>query len=183
MEFYNSDDNNKIRQAVNWIVDIVVVIALAWFLVYAYGTQITITGHSMTGLLNSEDVVLMDRLVYDFSSPDRFDVVVFVREDQKMNVKRVVGLPGETVQIKGGSIYIDGMKLKTPEGMGTISLGGLAENPVELGEDEYFLLGDNPNSSEDSRFANVGNVSESQILGKVWIRISPLINLELIRSK
>ncbi len=100
MDFYHSEDNNKLRQIVNWVVDIVVVIALAWFLVYAYGTQIVIAGHSMLPLLASDDVVLMDRLAYDFGNPDRFDVVVFQREDQKMNVKRVIGLPGETVQIK-----------------------------------------------------------------------------------
>lgn len=183
MEFYHSEDNNKLRQVVNWIVDIVVVIALAWFLVYAYGTQIVITGHSMIPLLTSEDVVLMDRLVYDFGRPDRFDVVVFQREDQKMNVKRVIGLPDETVQIKNNDIYIDGEKLNEPEGLGRVSLAGLAEKPVKLGEDEYFLLGDNRDSSEDSRFSNIGNVSGSQIQGRVWLRILPFVKLEIIRSR
>ena len=173
MEFYNSEENNRIRHVVNWIVDITVVIAFAWFIVYAYGTQIPIAGHSMTPLLQSEDVVLMDRLSYDFGKPDRFDVVVFEREDQKMNVKRVIGLPGETVQIKGGQIYINDELIEQPEGAGSISLAGIAENPVKLGED----------GSEDSRFSNVGNVSGKQIQGRVWIRIAPLANLELIRSK
>ena len=183
MDFYHSEDNNKLRHVVNWIVDIVVVIAFAWFLVYAYGTQIVIAGHSMLPLLASDDVVLMDRLAYDFGNPDRFDVVVFQREDQKMNVKRVIGLPGETVQIKNDEIYIDGEKLKEPAGPGRISLAGLAEKPVKLGDDEYFLLGDNRDSSEDSRFANIGNVSRGQIQGKVWFRILPFVKMELIRSK
>ncbi len=183
MEFYHSEDNNMLRHVVNWVVDIVVVIALAWFLVYEYGTQIVIAGHSMIPLLASDDVVLMDRLAYDFGRPNRFDVVVFQREDQKMNVKRVIGLPGETVQIKNNEIYIDGGKLKEPAGLGRISLAGLAEKPVRLGEDEYFLLGDNRDSSEDSRFSNIGNVSGSQIKGRVWFRILPLVKMELIRSK
>ncbi|MEY8352210.1 signal peptidase I [Lachnospiraceae bacterium 54-53] len=183
MDFYHSEDNNKLRHVVNWMVDIIVVIAFAWFLVYAYGTQITIAGHSMTPLLSSGDVVLMDRLVYDFGQPDRFDVVVFQREDRKMNVKRVIGLPGETVQIKNDEIYIDGEKLTEPAGPGRVSLAGLAEKPVKLGEDEYFLLGDNRDSSEDSRFSNIGNVSGSQIQGKVWFRMLPLSEMELIRSK
>jgi signal peptidase I len=165
------------------VVDIVVVIALAWFLVYAYGTQIVIAGHSMLPLLASEDVVLMDRLAYDFGNPDRFDVVVFQREDQKMNVKRIIGLPGETVQIKNGEIFIDGEMLKEPSGSGRISLAGLAEAPITLGEDEYFLLGDNRDSSEDSRFANIGNVNIDQIQGKVWLRMLPVAKIELIRSK
>ncbi len=183
MDFYHSEDNNKLRHVVNWVVDIVVVIAFAWFLVYAYGTQIVVAGHSMIPLLASDDVVLMDRLVYDFGRPGRFDVVVFQREDQKMNVKRVIGLPGETVQIKNDEIYIDGEKLKEPAGIGRVSLAGLAEKPIKLGEDEYFLLGDNRDSSEDSRFSNIGNVSGSQIQGKVWLRMLPFVKMELIRSK
>lgn len=180
VEFYNSEENNKLRHVINWIVDIVVVIAFAWFLVYAYGTQIPIAGHSMTPLLQSEDVVLMNRLAYDFGKPDRFDVVVYERGDQKLNVKRVIGLPGETVQIMDGKVYIDGEVLEQSEGMSDISLAGLAENPVKLGEDQYFLLGDNRDSSEDSRFANVGNVSESQVQGRVWFRISPIARIEVI---
>lgn len=183
MDFYHSEDNNNLRHIVNWFVDIVVVIAFAWFLVYAYGTQIMIAGHSMTPLLASSDVVLMDRLTYDFGSPARFDVVVFQREDQKMNVKRVIGLPGETVQIKNDEIYINGGKLMEPAGLGRVSLAGLAEKPIKLGDDEYFLLGDNRDSSEDSRFSNIGSVSGSQIQGKVWFRVLPIAKLELIRSK
>ncbi|WP_124066514.1 signal peptidase I [Clostridium sp. E02] len=183
MDFYHSEDNNKLRHVVNWIVDIVVVIAFAWFLVYAYGTQIVVSGHSMLPLLASDDVVLMNRLSYDFGHPDRFDVVVFQRDDQKMNVKRVIGLPGETLQIKNDDIYMNGVKLQQPAGLGRVSLAGLAEKPVKLGEDEYFLLGDNRDSSEDSRFSNIGNVSGSQIKGKVWFRMLPVGKIELIRSK
>ena len=166
---------------VNWIVDITVVIAFAWFIVYAYGTQIPIAGHSMTPLLQSEDIVLMDRLSYDFGKPDRFDVVVFEREDQKTNVKRVVGIPGDEIQIIDGELYVNQEKVALPEDR-KISLAGLAEKPVKLEEQEYFLLGDNPDSSEDSRFANIGNVREDQIIGKVWLRLFPLIRIGLIRS-
>ena len=183
VEFYRSEENNKLRHVVNWVVDIVVVIAFAWFLVYVYGTRIPVAGHSMTPLLESGDVVLMDRLSYAFGKPDRFDVVVYERGDQKLNVKRVIGLPGETVQITGGEIYIDGKLLKQGEGMSGISLAGIAENPIKLGEDQYFLLGDNRDSSEDSRFANVGNVSEDQIQGRVWLRVSPVARLGLINRE
>lgn len=183
MEFYHSEENNKLRQAVNWVVDIIVVIAFAIFLIYACGEQISVSGRSMMPLLEPGDIVLMDRLAYDFGHPDRFDVVVFEREDQKMNVKRVIGLPGETIEIKSNGIYIDGEKLKEPEGLGRVSLAGLAEKPVKLGVGEYFLLGDNRDSSEDSRFSNIGNVSDGQIQGKVWLRLFPLKRLELIDLK
>ena len=135
----------------------------------------------MSPSLNAYDVVMVNQLSYDLGKPDRFDVVVFRREDGKANIKRIIGLPGETVQIRGGQVYINGEVLPDERELGTVSLAGLAENPITLGEDEYFLLGDNQNSSEDSRFSNVGNVKEDQILGKVWFRIFPAINMGSIR--
>lgn len=183
MKFYRSEEDNRLRRLVHWVVDVIVVIAFALFLVFAYGTQIPIAGHSMMPLLESGDVVLMDRLTYDFGKPGRFDVVVFEREDKKLNVKRIIGLPGETVQIKGGQVYINDQLLNEPEGLCSISLSGIAQSPVKLGKSEYFLLGDNRDSSEDSRFANVGNVSGKQILGKVWIRILPLANLDFLGAE
>lgn len=182
MEFYQSEETNLLRRITGWVVDIIVVLSLAWFCLYAFGTQIRIAGQSMTPELHPDDVVLMNRLAYDFGKPDRMDVVVFMREDEKTNVKRVIGLPGETVQITGGSIYINGERLEAENGLDQVSLGGLAENPVELGDDEYFLLGDNRESSEDSRFANIGNVKKEQIMGKVWLRLFPLIDFSFIGS-
>ena len=179
MEFYQ-EETNKLRRMIVWLVDIIVVISLAWFVVYGFGTQIRITGQSMTPELRSEDVVLMNRLSYDLGSPKRFDVVVFERDDKKPNVKRVIGLPGETVQIKNGQIYIDDKPLEADKGLGQVSLAGLAENPVVLEEDEYFLLGDNRDSSEDSRFVKIGNVKRRQIQGKVWLRLIPFIDFKLV---
>lgn len=181
VEFYHNEETNLLRRTVCWIVDIIVVIFIAWFLVYGMGEQIPISGHSMLPVLKSEDVVLMNRLVYDFGSPKRFDVIVFRRDDDKTNVKRVIGLPGETVQIKDGAIYIDDRPLKAEDGLNHVSLAGLAEHPIKLDEDEYFVLGDNREGSEDSRFANVGNINKKQILGKAWLKLYPLIEIELVK--
>lgn len=180
MEFYESEETNLLRRIVSWVTDVIVVIAIACFTVYAFGTQIPISGSSMQPALETEDVVLANRLVYDFQSPDRFDVVVFQREDGKWNVKRVIGLPGETVQIKDGKIYINDVLLQEEESASVITSPGLAEHPVILGEDEYFLLGDNRDSSEDSRFANVGNVRKENMIGKVWLRLFPLLEMGLV---
>ena len=182
MELYQIEETNRLRRIINWIVDIVVMLSLAWLVVYEFGAQILIVGQSMTPELNGGDVVLMDRLTYDFEEPKRFDVVVFEREDHKSNVKRIIGLPGETVQIQSGYIYINGQYLDIDRDLNQVSLAGMAQNPIVLAEDEYFLLGDNRDSSEDSRFANVGNVKEEQILGKVWLRIYPLMHIRLIPS-
>ncbi len=182
MEYYINDETAWLRRIVHWIVNVVLAVALAWFLVYSFGVQVRVTGNSMQPLLAADDVVLVNRLCYDLGRPGRFDVVVFEREDNKKNVKRVIGLPGETVQIKGGQVYIDGRLLEAKDGLEQVSLAGMADNPILLGEDEYFLLGDNRDSSEDSRFANIGNVKKEQIQGKVWFRILPLLKLDLIRS-
>jgi len=192
MEFYREDGTNRVRGIVCWITDIIVVVAMACYTVYAFGNLVVVSGNSMSPLLNSEDIVLMNQLKLDLGKPERFDVVVFEREDQKRNIKRIIGLPGETVQIQDGQVLINGQVLEekgiTMEVDGEmvkaqkkIALAGLAENPVVLGADEYFLLGDNRDSSEDSRFANVGNVKESQIIGKVWFRIHHTLNMGIIR--
>ena len=192
MEFYREDGTNRVRGIVCWITDIIVVVAMACYTVYAFGNLVVVSGNSMSPLLNSEDIVLMNQLKLDLGKPERFDVVVFEREDQKRNIKRIIGLPGETVQIQDGQVLINGQVMEekgiTMEVDGEmvkaqkkIALAGLAENPVVLGADEYFLLGDNRDSSEDSRFANVGNVKESQIIGKVWFRIHPTLNMGIIR--
>lgn len=168
------EGRSRLRLIVNWIVDVAVVISIAWFTVFSLGTQVPVAGQSMTPVLESEEIVLMNRLLYHIRMPERFDIVVFEREDNKFNIKRVVGLPGETLQVKDGFLYINDEKIDAKDGLNQVALAGLLEHPVHLAEDEYFLLGDNRDNSEDSRFANVGNVKRSQIKGKIWFRISPL---------
>lgn len=181
MGLYTYEDNSILRSVVHWICDLIVVVAFAWFLVYGFLNQTIISGHSMSPTLEAEDMCLVNRLAYDVGDPKRYDIVVFEREDTKQtNVKRVIGLPGDSIQIVAGSVYVNNRKLNDPR-IGNVSLPGIAENPVELSEGEYFLLGDNADSSEDSRFSNVGNVRREAIRGKVWFRLKPFRNIGLIR--
>ncbi len=174
MDFYENRDANRLHGIVSWIVDIIVMITLAVFVVHSFGSRVEMRGSSMRPVLESGDVVLMNRLIYDLGSPKRFDVVAFAKGDSTLNIRRVIGLPGETVQITNGMVYINGEPLETEnEQLSLAAIAGVAEYPVELGEDEYFLLGDNRDSSEDSRFEGTGNVSREQIVGKVWLKISP----------
>lgn len=161
------------------LVNVIVLVSLAWFLVFGFFTQLSMSGHSMEPCLYSGDTVMLDTLSYHFVKPGRMDVVAFQRSDGNVTAKRVVGLPGETVIIQNGHIYIDGKLLETDK-ISEISLSGLAENPITLLPDEYFLIGDNADSSEDSRFQNVGNVRSSQILGRVWLRVLPFGRFGLI---
>ena len=146
-----------------------------------FGSRIEMNGSSMKPVLESGDVVLMNRLSYDIGKPNRLDVVVFEREGQQPGIKRIIGLPGETVQIKNGSIYINGELLKAQDGLGEATIAGAAEYPVELGEDEYFLLGDNRESSEDSRFSGIGNIKRENLIGRVWLRFQPFSRLGFVR--
>ena len=176
---YLNEETNRLRLVVGWMVDVIVVISIAWFLVFSMGTQIHVSGQSMDPMLSKGETVLMNRLSCRISKPERLDIVVF-EKDGKYNIKRVVGLPGETVQIQSGLLTIDGKVLDAPDGLERVDLAGLAENPVVLKKDEYFLLGDNRENSEDSRFPNVGNVKRRQIKGRVWFRFKPFARFGLI---
>lgn len=171
-------EKNVLQLVFKYISNITVLIALAWLIVYCFLSQVTISGHSMEPVLSSGDLALVDNLSYKLYRPRRMDVVVFRRGDSS-NVKRVVGLPGEIVVIQNGHIYIDGNLIDSPQ-ISEIALPGIAERPVELGNDEYFLIGDNTDSSEDSRFENVGNVSKAQISGRLWFRLLPFSKISFL---
>ena len=180
MEFYQEPDESVIQNLVHWIVDIIVVIAFACYLISSFGTRVQVSGSSMNPVLNSGDVVLMNRFVYDLGNPSRYDIAVFQKENSSYNLKRIIGLPGETVQIKDNLVYIDGIPLTTDEPLGHATIAGVAEYPIELGDDEYFLLGDNRESSEDSRFSGIGMIKREQLTGKVWFKFQPIEEFGLI---
>ncbi len=150
-----------------------VAVFLAFVIVYCVGIKTSVIGDSMSPTLTNGQEILINKLVYAVSSPKRGDVVVFLpngNENTHYYVKRVIGLPGETVQIKNGRIYING----EPYGItqyDKIYDAGIAENPITLEKDEYFVLGDNVNSSEDSRSANIGAVHVQDIIGKAWFHM------------
>ena len=136
-----------------------------------------ITGRSMERSFQDGDNVLVEKLFFRFSDPERFDVVMFYPygvEDEDYYVKRVIALPGETIQIIGDDIYIDGELLEENYGKQAITYQGIAEEPITLGSDEYFLMGDNRKVSFDSRYEEVGPISRDLIEGRALIRIWPL---------
>lgn len=146
-------------------------VLLAFVLVFSVGMKVSMIGVSMEpGLYNGQEV-LVNRLVYRFSSPNRGDIVVFLpngNENSHYYIKRVVGLPGETIQIIDGYVYIDGRFYAEDESYDKIADAGIASTELKLGEKEYFVLGDNRNNSEDSRSGNIGAVHEDTIFGKAW---------------
>ncbi|WP_167956989.1 signal peptidase I [Anaerosporobacter faecicola] len=178
---FDSDETRKkrkkiIKEIIIWVVEIVAVILLAYFLVKYAVEKTTVVGEAMETTLQEGDKIIINKLAYRFSKPKRFDVIVFKqsgKEHSYYNIKRIIGLPGETVQIKDGIVYINDEPIKEKAAVEAIKNPGLATDPITLEDKEYFVLGDNRNLSEDSRFANIGNVVFDDIIGKAWIRLKP----------
>lgn len=186
--FYQPEDTeDPIRFITKGIVHILVIIVLAIFLVEYMGMSYEVIGHSMEPDFQLGDTVLVDRITYKVRKPHRFEVLLFKNggDEEHIYMKRVIGIPGETVQIRGGKIFIDGQELDIGnfDALTGINLAGVAEEPVLLGKGEYFVMGDNSDSSEDSRFANIGNVKAEYIIGKIWLRSKPFDRAGLIRHE
>ncbi|RDU22926.1 signal peptidase I [Anaerosacchariphilus polymeriproducens] len=186
LKFYTKrkDENvSQLRSIIIWIFQIVFVILAAWALVYFMGGKTSVIGQSMNPTLKNGDSILINKFTYLISAPKRNDIIVFKpngNENSHYYVKRVIGLPGETVQIKSGTVYIDGEKLNDKITSSIIN-EGIAEEEIKIKKDEYFVLGDNRNSSEDSRYANIGNINKSDIEGKAWFIKSPRENMGLLK--
>ena len=174
-----------LRELLGWIVFILAVAAVSWAIVTFVGQRTQVSGSSMETTLSDGDQLIVDKISYRFRDPKRYDIVVFPYryEENTYYIKRIIGLPGETVQITDGEVYIDGQPLHEHYGNEVMEEAGLAEQPLVLGEDEYFLLGDNRNNSQDSRAANVGVIHRDELLGRAWIRIWPLSGFGVIRHE
>ena len=133
-----------------------------------------VNGSSMEPTYTSGQPVLLQK----FGLPDCLDYndVVVIRHETlgRDIVKRIVALPGDTVQITEGILYVNGAPQLTPDGFSLMEDAGNAAAPITLAPGEYFVLGDNRNNSEDSRYANIGNVKRDYIIGKAWFRFSGL---------
>jgi len=159
-----------------WAAQIAAVIFLAYFIIYYCVEKTTVIGSSMEKTLSANDQIIINKFIYHVSDPKRFDVIVFKqsgKEHSFYNIKRIIGLPGETVQIKDGYIYINGEVLEEIIEVDEMVNYGLAAEEIVLEENEYFVLGDNRNNSEDSRFASIGNITRDEIIGKASLRLSP----------
>jgi len=169
------------KEIFSYLFWIIISAVFALVLMYILGLRTNVIGNSMEPGLYSGQHILIDRMIYTLSEPKFGDVIAFVpngNENSHYYIKRVIGVPGDTVMIKDGYVYIDGFKLDETGNYDKIADPGIAETEIYLNEDEYFVLGDNRNFSEDSRSGNIGIVEKSFIIGKVWFKLSD--NLEYI---
>ncbi|MDO5540024.1 MAG: signal peptidase I [Eubacteriales bacterium] len=166
----------KLSALLLWIFEIIVVVLFAFVLVFFFGQTRSNIGQSMELTLADGDRVLLNTFNYRVGSPKRGDIIAFKpngSEASYTHIKRVIGLPGETVQIKDGMIYINDKIFLEKTDYPAMNNAGIASEPITLGVKEYFVLGDNRNDSEDSRYADIGLVNSDYIEGKVYYRISP----------
>lgn len=173
------------REVISWVIYLVVIVGLTFFIVTFVGQRTRVSGQSMENTLHDGDNLIVDKLSYRFRDPKRFEIIVFPYQYEKNTyyIKRIIGLPGETVQVKDGYVYIDGEKLDEHYGKEVMDSAGIAETPIQLGDDEYFVLGDNRNHSSDSRDPSVGVLHRDDLIGRAWVRIWPLDSIGVIQHE
>ncbi|HIU02859.1 MAG TPA: signal peptidase I [Candidatus Onthocola gallistercoris] len=178
-------EKSKVRETVEFIIYCGLAIIVGLLIVRFVGQRTEVIGESMSPTLEDGDNLIVDKITYRFSDPKRFDIIVFPFKENRTvyYIKRIIGLPGETVQIQDGKIYINGIELNEDYGAEPIEDPGIASAPITLGEDEYFVLGDNRNNSQDSRTAAVGNISRDEIFGRAWIRFWPLDSFCILKHQ
>lgn len=166
----------KVRYVSLWVIQIFAVVLLAFFLTLGFGTRIRCSGESMTPAIAENGSVLINRIAYKIKAPKKGDVVAFMPKGNtsaNYNVKRIVAVPGDTVLISNGRLYVNDkvVNLKQSDDK-SIKDEGRAVTEITLGKNEYFVLGDNVNNSEDSRYGSIGNVTRKEMIGKVWFCLS-----------
>lgn len=177
-----------LKELLNTGLYLLFVLVMTWLLITFVIQRTEVDGSSMEPTLAHGDNLFVDKISYRFHDPERFDIIVFPFQYQEdtFYIKRIIGMPGETVQIDAeGNIYIDGDILRESYGKEVIRPDrvGRAAEPITLGEDEYFVMGDNRNNSSDSRTEQVGNIHRKDIVGRAWIRIWPFEKMGVLRHR
>lgn len=180
------EEKSVFRELFGWILYILIIIGLTYLIITFVGQRTRVSGHSMETTLSDGDNLIVDKLTYRFKDPKRYDIIVFPfkYEENTYYIKRIIGLPGETVQVIDGYTYINGELLESDiYGAEVMDSAGIAKNPIYLEEDEYFVLGDNRNHSSDSRDPSVGVLKREDLIGRAWIRIYPFDQMGVIRHE
>lgn len=169
-------EDRKVRRTLNWIFQILVALVFGILVGISLFQSVTMQENSMEPTLQVGERFFVNRALYKVSSPKRDDIIVYKTsgsDDAALHIGRVIGLPGEIVQISNGNILINGEVYDENHDFPEISNAGVASSGISLESGEYFILGDNRNNSEDSRYGDIGNINKKYIVGKVWFIISP----------
>ena len=143
-----------LREILSTSLYLLVVLCLTYLVIHFVGQRTQVSGSSMEPKLSDQDNLIVDKITYQFKDPERYDIIVFPfqYEENTYYIKRIIGLPGETVYIdREGNIYINDELLEDGYGREVIKEPGRAYEPITLGDDEYFVLGDNRNNRSEER--------------------------------
>lgn len=179
------EEKSIFRELMGWLVYIAVIVGLSFLIITFVGQRTRVEGRSMETTLSDGDNLIVDKISYRFREPQRYEIVVFPFQyaENTYYIKRIIGLPGETVQIIDGYVYINGELLDEHFGNEVMLDAKSAALPITLGEDEYFVLGDNRNHSSDSREPSVGLIHRDDLMGRAWVRIWPFNKFGVIRHE
>jgi signal peptidase I len=177
---------NIVKGVFVWCKEIVVALVLVWLLLTFVAQNSTVIGDSMLPTLEGGDMIVVNKFIYRFTDPLRGDVIVFDHVDplkgEEMLIKRIIGMPGDTVEIIDGTVYINGMPYDESKYLAIpTEVMGDMDGPFVVPEDSYFVMGDNRVNSKDSRYDEVGAVSREQIVGKASLRFWPLEKISVIQ--
>ena len=167
---------SPLSYAIEVVIYIVAIIACVFWVPEYVVQRTVVNGESMENTLHSGESLLVEKVSYHFTDPSRYDIIVFYpqgRDVDEYYVKRIYGLPGETVQIKNNDIYINGEVVADDYAKNAMDDAGIAEEPITLADDEYFVLGDNRKVGLDSRDPDLGPIKAENIAGHVCLRILP----------
>lgn len=169
-------ETSFLKEVIGWILYILIIVGMTYFIVTYVGQRTKVSGDSMEVALQDGDNLIVDKISYNFREPERFEIIVFPYKyaEKTYYIKRIIGMPGETIQIVDGYVYVNNERLDENYGLERMEVAGIAEDPIELGADEYFVLGDNRNNSSDSRDSSVGVLKREDLIGRAWVRIWPL---------
>lgn len=174
------------KEILSFVIYFAVVIAAMFLIIHYVGQRTEVSGSSMENTLSDGDNLIVDKISYRFHDPERFDIIIFPYqyEEDTYYIKRIIGLPGERVRIDdSGNIYINGEVLIEYYWKEVMQDPGIAKEEIVLGEDEYFVLGDNRNNSSDSRDPSVGVIHKKDIIGRAWLRIYPFDSFGFIKHQ
>lgn len=168
-----------LKDTIKYIILIIIVFLIA---IYIVGLQ-SVVGSSMEPTLNNNDILILDKIFFKFTNLKRNDIIVFYSEDNKYLIKRIIGLPGESIEYKNNQLYVNGIVVeeKYLQGVDTKDFNILQIGYDKIPDDMYFVLGDNRSNSKDSRDISIGLISKKDIIGKVKFRIWPFLKMKRVK--
>lgn len=168
-------------QVTEWVRSIVIAAVCATLVILFVAQSFVVEGTSMLPNMQDRDRLLIEKISYRFHGPQRGDVIVFRVPGEPTLIKRVIGVPGDTILIKDHRVHINGQPIDESYTNGQM-IAYTQIGPITVPEDHYFVMGDNRNVSRDSRDPSLGTIESSDIIGRALLRYWPLNKLGFVKA-